>query len=78
MVQLFLAGTPIDQASPVRDPRHPTRPYRAPTMHPLAPGTDPLMMPSDPRVEALFDELGDLIILTDEANFASALGNYRG
>jgi pyrroline-5-carboxylate reductase len=31
-----------------------------------------LMMPSDPAVEALFDKLGDLIVLTDEANFASA------
>jgi pyrroline-5-carboxylate reductase len=30
------------------------------------------MTPSHRTVEALFDKLGDLIVLTDEANFASA------
>jgi pyrroline-5-carboxylate reductase len=29
------------------------------------------MTPFDPTVEALFEKLGDLIVLTDEADFAS-------
>jgi len=67
----FLAGTPIDQLRPFVAPA--ARLVRVVPLPCIGLRQGPiLMMPSDPTVEALFDKLGDLIVLTDEANFASA------
>jgi pyrroline-5-carboxylate reductase len=66
----FLAGTPIDQLLPFVAPA--ARLVRVVPLPCIGLGQGPiLMMPSDPTVEALFGKLGDLIVLTDEANFAS-------
>jgi pyrroline-5-carboxylate reductase len=66
----FLAGTPIDQLRPFVAPA--ARLVRVVPLPCIGLRQGPiLMMPSDPTVEALFDKLGDLIVLTDEANFAS-------
>ena len=66
----FLAGTPIDQLRPFVAPA--ARLVRVVPLPCIGLGQGPiLMMPSDPTVEALFGKLGDLIVLTDEANFAS-------
>jgi pyrroline-5-carboxylate reductase len=66
----FLAGTPIDQLRPFVAPA--ARLIRVVPLPCIGLGQGPiLMMPSDPTVEALFGKLGDLIVLTDEANFAS-------
>jgi pyrroline-5-carboxylate reductase len=66
----FLAGTPIDQLRPFVAPA--ARLVRVVPLPSIGLGQGPiLMMPSDPTVEALFGKLGDLIVLTDEANFAS-------
>jgi pyrroline-5-carboxylate reductase len=66
----FLAGTPIDQLRPFVAPA--ARLVRVVPLPCIGLGEGPiLMMPSDPTVEALFGKLGDLIVLTDEANFAS-------
>ena len=66
----FLAGTPIDQLRPFVAPA--ARLVRVVPLPCIGLGHGPiLMMPSDPTVEALFGKLGDLIVLTDEANFAS-------
>ena len=70
IVVSFLAGTPIDQLRPFVAPA--TRLVRVVPLPCIRLRQGPiLMMPSDPTVEALFDKLGDLIVLTDEANFAS-------
>jgi pyrroline-5-carboxylate reductase len=67
----FLAGTPIDQLRPFVAPA--ARLVRLVPLPCIGLRQGPiLMMPSDPAVEVLFDKLGDLIVLTDEANFASA------
>jgi pyrroline-5-carboxylate reductase len=67
----FLAGTPINQLRPFVAPA--ARLVRVVPLPCIGLRQGPiLMMPSDPTVEALFDKLGDLIVLTDEANFASA------
>ena len=61
----FLAGTPIDQLRPFVAPA--TRLVRVLPLPCIGLGQGPiLMMPSDPTVEALFDKLGYLIVLTDE------------
>jgi pyrroline-5-carboxylate reductase len=66
----FLAGTPIDQLRPFVAPA--PRLVRVLPLPCIGLGQGPiLMMPSDPTVEAMFGKLGDLIVLTDEANFAS-------
>ncbi len=66
----FLAGTPIDQLRPFVAPA--ARLVRVEPLPCIRLGQGPILMtPSDPTVEALFDKLGDLIVLTDEANFAS-------
>jgi len=66
----FLAGTPIDQLRPFVAPA--ARLDRVVPLPCIRLGQGPILMtPSDPTVEALFDKLGDLIVLTDEANFAS-------
>jgi pyrroline-5-carboxylate reductase len=66
----FLAGTPIDQLRPFVAPA--ARLVRVVPLPCIGLGHGPiLMMPSDPTIEALFGKLGDLIVLTDEANFAS-------
>jgi pyrroline-5-carboxylate reductase len=66
----FLAGTPIDQLRPFVAPA--ARLVRVVPLPCIGLGQGPiLMMPSDPTVEAMFGKLGDLIVLTDEANFAS-------
>jgi pyrroline-5-carboxylate reductase len=66
----FLAGTPIDQLRPFVAPA--ARLVRVLPLPCIGLGQGPiLMMPSDPTVEALFGKLGDLSVLTDEANFAS-------
>jgi pyrroline-5-carboxylate reductase len=66
----FLAGTPINQLRPFVAPA--ARLVRVVPLPCIGLGQGPiLMMPSDPTVEALFGKLGDLIVLTDEANFAS-------
>jgi pyrroline-5-carboxylate reductase len=66
----FLAGTPIDQLRPFVAPA--SRLIRVVPLPCINLGQGPiLMMPSDATVEALFGELGDLIVLADEANFAS-------
>jgi len=66
----FLAGTPIDQLRPFVAPA--ARLVRVVPLPCIRLGQGPiLMMPSDPTIEALFDKLGDLIVLTDEASFAS-------
>jgi pyrroline-5-carboxylate reductase len=66
----FLAGAPIDQLRPFVAPA--ARLVRVVPLLCIGLGQGPiLMMPSDPTVEALFGKLGDLIVLTDEANFAS-------
>ena len=66
----FLAGTPIDHLRSFVAPA--TRLLRVVPLPCIGLRQGPiLMMPSDPTVEALFDKLGDLIVLTDEANFAS-------
>jgi pyrroline-5-carboxylate reductase len=70
IVVSFLAGTPIDQLRPFVAPA--ARLVRVVPLPCIGLGQGPiLMMPSDPTVEALFGKLGDLIVLTDEANFAS-------
>jgi pyrroline-5-carboxylate reductase len=70
IVVSFLAGTPIDQLRPFVAPA--TRLVRVVPLPCIRLRQGPIvMMPSDPMVEALFDKLGDLIVLTDEANFAS-------
>jgi pyrroline-5-carboxylate reductase len=66
----FLAGTPINQLRAFVAPA--VRLIRVVPLPCIGLGQGPiLMMPSDPTVEALFGKLGDLIVLTDEANFAS-------
>jgi pyrroline-5-carboxylate reductase len=66
----FLAGTPIDQLRPFVSPA--VRLVRVVPLPCISLGQGPiLMMPFDPAVEALFGKLGDLIVLTDETNFAS-------
>jgi pyrroline-5-carboxylate reductase len=71
IVVSFLAGTPIDQLRPFVAPA--ARLVRVVPLPCIRLRQGPiLMMPSDPTIEALFDKLGDLIVLTDEANFASA------
>jgi pyrroline-5-carboxylate reductase len=66
----FLAGTPIDQLRPFVAPA--ARLVRVVPLPCIGSRQGPILMtPSDPTVEVLFDKLGDLIILTDEANFAS-------
>ena len=66
----FLAGTPIDQLRPFVAPA--ARLVRVVPLPCIGLRQGPiLMMPSDPTVEALFGQLGDLIVLADEANFAS-------
>ena len=66
----FLAGTPIDQLRPFVAPA--ARLVRVVPLPCIGLRQGPILMtPSDPTVEALFDKLGDLIVLTDEANFAS-------
>jgi pyrroline-5-carboxylate reductase len=65
IVVSFLAGTPIDQLRPFVAPA--TRLVRVVPLPCIRLRQGPiLMMPSDPTVEALFDKLGDLIVLTDE------------
>jgi hypothetical protein len=65
----FLAGTPIDQLRPFA--RRPARPCRA--LPCVSLGQGPILMtPSNPTVEALFNGLGDLIVLSDEANLTAA------
>jgi pyrroline-5-carboxylate reductase len=66
----FLAGTPIDQLRPFVAPA--VRLVRVAPLPCIGLRQGPILMtPSDPTVEALFDKLGDLIVLTDEAKFAS-------
>jgi pyrroline-5-carboxylate reductase len=66
----FLAGTPIGQLRPFVAPA--ARLVRVVPLPCIGLGQGPiLIMPSDSTVEALFDKLGDLIVLTNEANFAS-------
>jgi pyrroline-5-carboxylate reductase len=66
----FLAGTPIEQLRSFVAPA--TRLVRVVPLPCIGLGQGPILMtPSDPTVEALFDKLGDLIVLSDEANFAS-------
>jgi pyrroline-5-carboxylate reductase len=67
----FLAGTPIDQLRPFVAPA--ARLVRVVPLPCISLGQGPILMtPSDPTVEALFNKLGDLIILSDEANLAAA------
>src|ERR1700727_336078 len=66
----FLAGTPVDQLRPFVAPA--ARLVGVVPLPCIRLRQGPLLMtPSDPTVEALFDKLGDLIVLTDEANFPS-------
>jgi pyrroline-5-carboxylate reductase len=66
----FLAGTPIDQLHPFVAPA--VRLVRVVPLPCISLGQGPILMtPFDPTVEALFEKLGDLIVLTDEADFAS-------
>ena len=66
----FLAGTPINQLRAFVAPA--VRLIRVVPLPCIGLRQGPILMtPSDPTVEALFDKLGDLIVLTDEANFAS-------
>jgi pyrroline-5-carboxylate reductase len=66
----FLAGTPIDQLRPFVAPA--VRLVRVVPLPCISLGQGPILMtPFDPTVEALFEKLGDLIVLTDEADFAS-------
>jgi pyrroline-5-carboxylate reductase len=67
----FLAGTPIDQLGPFVAPA--ARLVRVAPLPCISLGQGPILMtPSDPTVAALFNELGDLIVLSDEANLAAA------
>ena len=67
----FLAGTPIDQLRPFVAPA--ARLVRVVPLPCISLGQGPILMtPSDPTVEAFFNELGDLIVLSDEANLAAA------
>jgi pyrroline-5-carboxylate reductase len=67
----FLAGTPIDQLRPFVAPA--ARLVRVVPLPCISLGQGPILMtPSDPTVGALFNRLGDLIVLSDEANLAAA------
>ena len=67
----FLAGTPIDQLRPFVAPA--VRLVRVVPLPCISLGQGPILMtPFDPTVEALFNKLGDLIVLSDEANLAAA------